>query len=86
LIAAAQTAIFDMAKLQRSSAMRAAHLQETIPALAIAEEHQVLPKDGTLWGAIFSLGGKANGMPVTAQHLARRSARPNAGEVIIFVF
>jgi hypothetical protein len=86
LIAAAQIAIFDMAKLQRSSAMRAAHLQQTIPALVIAEEHQGFPKDGTIWWAIFLLGGKANGMPVTAQHLARRSARRNAGEVIIFVF
>src|SRR5688500_14824408 len=33
MIAAAQTAIFDMAKLQRGSAMRAAHLQKTVPPL-----------------------------------------------------
>jgi hypothetical protein len=86
MIAAAQTTVLNVAKLQRGPPMRAANLQKTVSALVISEYHELFAQYFALQGATFYLGGKTNRMPITTQHLPRRRSRPDAREIIILFF
>jgi hypothetical protein len=86
VIAAAQAAVFDVAKLQGCAAVRAAQREQTELALIIAKHHQVFAKQTPANRPGFKFAGEADGMPVAAHHGAARSSGANVSDEFVFSY
>ena len=92
----AQTIAFVAAKGQVSASVRAIAVEQTVVALRVAKQHQVLPQnahrlDGANRHARIERGvefvHQGDGLPVVAHHRAARRARPDAGDqLVLFCF
>src|SRR5262249_18421982 len=80
VIAAADAARFDLAVVERGAAMTAARIDQARPALAVAEQDQLLAEDLHRSGRGAGVGPHADRMPVAAQQLAHRRAVADLGE------
>src|SRR5438552_7818495 len=63
--------------------MRAMRLERADPALLVAEQDDLLAEELLLARQIFQLLGEAHRLPITAQEIAHRAARLDAGQLII---
>ena len=61
--------------------MRAVELEETDPAEAVAEQHEVLAHDPERERHVVELSREGDGLPEAAQVLAARRARAHAREL-----
>jgi hypothetical protein len=72
VVRAAQSAIFDIAVLQRSSAMRAVLAQQSNSAELIAKQDQVFAKDFDRPRNVVELLSRSDHNPIAAKPLATR--------------
>ena len=63
--------------------MRAARMDQTRPALAVAKEDQVLAEDAHLARHAARVGSEADRVPVAAQQLAHRRAGADLGQLAV---
>ena len=81
VIAAAEPALLDLAVVERGPAVRAACVDEPGAARPVAEEDQVLAEDPYRPGRGPGVSDQTDRVPVAAQQLAHRRARPDLGEL-----
>jgi hypothetical protein len=86
MIRTGDTARFDPAIRQGHAAMGATVVEQADIAALVAEQHQGLAQDAHHLGWILrrKLARHAYGQPIAAQQLARRRARPDSGQHIVF--
>jgi hypothetical protein len=88
MVAAADSILFDPAKLKRSTAMRTMKLEQAELTAAIAKQDKLFVQQFHFGRPCFRAHNfrERDRPPVTSQHLAGRRAGPNAGHEFIFFF
>src|SRR5258708_34500721 len=80
MIAAADTALLDLAVVEHGAAMRAAGLYQSRPAGLVAKQDQILPEHADLAWRLRGMRAQSDGMPIAAQQVAHRRARTHLGQ------
>src|SRR6185312_6282841 len=83
VIAAADAFILDLAVEQRRAAVHAARIEETWPALAVAEQNQIFAEHLDLFWPRRGLFRGRHRLPVTPEQFAHRRARPDLGQELV---
>jgi hypothetical protein len=65
--------------------MHATQREDADPSLIVAENHKIFAQQAAANRPALELAAEADRVPVSAHHFAARRARPNAGQLLIFV-
>jgi cell division protein FtsB len=82
VVGAADATVFDIAVLQRTSAMGAVPAQQADLAVLVAEQNQLFAQDRNRLRYVAQLSDRADDQPVAAQPVSRRSAAADAAQVL----
>ena len=86
VVAAAQAAVLDDAVHERGAAVRAAFVGDPVRAVGQLEHGEVLAQQSRpLDRELVELANERHRVPVVAQHVAHRRARPDPGQLVVLL-
>ena len=80
VIAAADAVFLDLAVIERGAAVAAAGVEQAGPAMAVAEQDQILAERAHLARHVAGVGRKADRVPVAPQQFPHRGAAADRGQ------